>query len=378
MTTLVLSDLHLGGRSGVDLARHPEVRERLLRALDGVERVVLLGDVVELRDAPIAEPLRVLQPFLGALGEALGGGEIVVVPGNHDHHLIAPWLERRRRERPEEPLGVAERAPASASEVGGLLAGWAGPAELSFAYPGLWLSPTVYATHGHYLDRHITIPSFERLAARGVERALQRDLRQPLPEPQGPDDYERALGPVLALLHALAQATPPSASTGLTDASARAWNLLVGDGSRRRPSAAQVGALAAYPLVIGALNRLGLGPLRASLSPRELRQAGLRAMDAVVANLGVVAEHVVFGHTHRFGPLPDDAQDEWRAPTGARLVNTGCWVHEPLFVGGGADAARSPYFPGAVLAVDPQGPPRPRRLLGDLAGRLGELRASRA
>ena len=30
------------------------------------------------------------------------------------------------------------------------------------AYPGVWLRPDVYATHGHYVDLHITVPSFER------------------------------------------------------------------------------------------------------------------------------------------------------------------------------------------------------------------------
>ena len=33
--------------------------------------------------------------------------------------------------------------------------------------PGLWPADGVYATHGHYLDRHLTVPSFERLAAGG-------------------------------------------------------------------------------------------------------------------------------------------------------------------------------------------------------------------
>ena len=45
--------------------------------------------------------------------------------------------------------------------------------------------------------------------------------------------------------------------------------------------------------------------------------------------LGIEAEHVLFGHTHRAGPLPADDHGEWRAGTGARLHNTGCWVDEP-------------------------------------------------
>ena len=52
MTTLVVSDLHLGAQRGADVARRPALRAPLLEALDGVEHLVLLGDVLELRDGP--------------------------------------------------------------------------------------------------------------------------------------------------------------------------------------------------------------------------------------------------------------------------------------------------------------------------------------
>ena len=40
---------------------------------------------------------------------------------------------------------------------------------------------------------------------------------------------------------------------------------------------------------------------------------------------------------------------------GARLLNTGCWVRDPLW---GAGDPASPYRPGAAVLVD-GGPPRP-------------------
>ena len=46
--TLVISDLHLGSRLGRDVLRHPEPLAALLRALEDVDRLVLLGDTVEL------------------------------------------------------------------------------------------------------------------------------------------------------------------------------------------------------------------------------------------------------------------------------------------------------------------------------------------
>ena len=85
----------------------------------------------------------------------------------------------------------------------------------------------------------------------------------------------------------------------------------------------------------------------------------------------VRAEHVVFGHTHRAGPLPHDDPDEWRY-AGARIVTAGSWVYEPFYLG--PDAARSPYWPGTVVTVGEDGPPELRRLLLDRT--LAELAGS--
>src|SRR4051812_49731916 len=101
--TLVVSDLHLGARTGVDLLRRPPVRARLLERLDGVDRLVLLGDTIELRHGPPREALAAAEPALGAIGEAMRGGEGLLVPGNHDHRLLAPWLAGRRDRRPAPP-----------------------------------------------------------------------------------------------------------------------------------------------------------------------------------------------------------------------------------------------------------------------------------
>ncbi len=68
--TAVISDLHLGAGSGVDMLRHAPIRDRLAEALDGVDRLVLLGDVIELRDRPLHESLERAAPALAAIGEA--------------------------------------------------------------------------------------------------------------------------------------------------------------------------------------------------------------------------------------------------------------------------------------------------------------------
>jgi hypothetical protein len=87
----------------------------------------------------------------------------------------------------------------------------------------------------------------------------------------------------------------------------------------------------------------------------------LRAFGEVVGRLEVDASHVIFGHTHRAGPLPHDERSEWRAPRGAAVLNTGSWIHEPTWIG--ADPKRNPYRPGFAAVVGEEGPPELINLL---------------
>ena len=118
----------------------------------------------------------------------------------------------------------------------------------------------------------------------------------------------------------------------------------------------------AFPLGVRALNRAGVGPFRADLSGPELRRAGLRAMAQVVGRLRIDARHVVFGHTHRAGPLPEDDPADWALPGGGRLHNSGSWTLERAWT---RDGTASPYWPGGAVALDGDGSPRHVRLLDD-------------
>jgi metallophosphoesterase superfamily enzyme len=121
--TLVVSDLHLGANSGIDLLREDGVaRRRLFHALDGVGRLVVAGDLLELRHAPPREILERARPFLRALGEHLGPErELLLLPGNHDHRLIRPWLEARRLQGRPLPLSTT-LDPLEASPLAATLA----------------------------------------------------------------------------------------------------------------------------------------------------------------------------------------------------------------------------------------------------------------
>src|SRR4051794_20954385 len=93
MRTAIVSDLHLGAASGEDLGRDPAIRRLLLEEIASADRLVLLGDVLELRELPLARVLESVRPFFEELGEAMAGRRIVPVPGNHDHRLAEPLLE---------------------------------------------------------------------------------------------------------------------------------------------------------------------------------------------------------------------------------------------------------------------------------------------
>jgi hypothetical protein len=360
MRTLVVSDLHLGSARGADLLRRADLRALLLERLAPGDRLVVLGDGLELREAAHRDAAAIAAPFYAAAGKALGpDGEVLVLAGNHDHGLVAGWIDARLQSEPSGFLGLAEAiAPADAGPLAARLAEAARPARLSLAYPGAWLREDVYAIHGHYSDLHSTVPTFERLAAGAMARWVVR-----LPEAGArPDDYEAALAPLYAFLHQLTQRSDHAAISAGAGASARAWVALAGDGRRRHP--ARTAALAAgYAGAVALVNAAGLGPVDRGLSGPSLRRGGLRGMREALRRLGVRAPWVVWGHTHRSGPWPADDPAEWRTPAGTRLVNAGSWVYQPHFLS--AEPNASPYWPGTAVLVEEEGPPRLIRLLGD-------------
>jgi hypothetical protein len=360
MRTLVVSDLHLGSARGADLLRRAELRAPLLAELSPGDRLVILGDGLELREAAHRDAAAIAAPFLAEVGEALGAeGEVLMLAGNHDHGLVAGWIDARLQAEPSGFLGLSEPiAPRDAGPLATRLAEHARPARATLAYPGAWLRNDVFAIHGHYADLHTTVPTFERLAAGAMARWVVR-----LPEAGArPDDYEAALAPLYAFLHQLTQRSEHAAVSAGAGASARAWVALAGDGRRRRPLRAAVLA-GAYVGAVGAVNAAGLGPIDRRLSGPALRSGYLRGIREVLRRLGVSAPWVLWGHSHRAGPWPQDDAAEWRTADGSRILNTGSWVYQPHFLS--AEPNASPYWPGTAVVVEAEGPPRLIRLLGD-------------
>lgn len=330
MRTLVISDLHLGNRAGNDVLRRAAACERLLDAVAGIDRLVLLGDTVELMHRRAEPSMAVAEPVLRALGRRLGAErEVIVVPGNHDAPLARRWALAQG-----PGLGLSADVSPTASPALERLVDWLRPARTRVAYPGVWLGDGIWATHGHYLDRHLIPESAVGLLRLGARR--DRGARA------DPFEYERRRqlrrrrrgGTLGERLAARPVGTVLEAAAGLLR-----------------------GAL--LPQALRLLKQTGLTPVAAGLLDTQMRYAGVPAMARVVERLGIEADVVLFGHVHRRGPIDGE---RWTAENGTRLMNTGSWLYEPLLV----DGARPPhgYWPGGGVLLDTTAPAQPPRSVG--------------
>lgn len=333
--TLVISDLHLGCRGRASVLLRPAPMERLLAALRDVDRLVLLGDTVELVEARPGAAVEVALPALRTIGAALGAGrEVIIVPGNHDRPLIRRWLREHsttlttETDVPADASAYLQRLTAALSSGG---------ARVRVSYPGVWLAPGMWATHGHYLDQHL-LP----VSAYGIVRGGRHRM------PRGraaPADYERASRRQLSTA---ARYLPGPLQTMFDDLAELAR------------------AMTMPRLMHRTVLKPGLAPLTARLLGIQMRRHSLPALGRVVHHLGVEAEWVIFGHVHRVGPLAGDVLTVWRGPGGGpALLNTGAWLYEPLLVHGAAPP--HPYWPGGAVLVEDGRPPRAVGLLDDLS-----------
>ena len=158
---------------------------------------------------------------------------------------------------------------------------WLAPARVRVHYPGVWLSDRVWATHGHYLDRHL-LPEVAYGVARGLLGRLPRDGATPA-------EYERAGGPSVTRLEALLARWLPRPLAELSD------------------DVAEILRAATMPAIPRRLLGRRLAPMHATLLGAQMRRASIPALArASRTGLGVRADWVIFGHVHRCGPLAGD------------------------------------------------------------------------
>jgi hypothetical protein len=341
--TLLISDLHLGARAKGGVLEQPLPLQRLLEAVGRHDRLVLLGDALELVEAKRERVIAVAEPIFRALGAALGAGHtVLLVPGNHDHELVRTWALAQG-----ESLTPDSLVPVDSSPLLERIAGWLAPARVEVRYPGVWLSDTVWATHGHYLG-HFLFP----VSTWGLLRG-----RGPQPAGVPPCDHERFLRGGWEQMGRMMRWLPGPVATGLEDLS----ELLRAE---------------TMPQLQRRIMHHRLAPLTAHALGIQMRHHSLPAIARVVRGLGIEPEFVVFGHVHRLGPLPGDDPAQWRVARGAgvtgaaqgasvtNFLNTGSWRYERLLLEGVRPP--HPYWPGGAVSLKDGEPPRAVGLLDDL------------
>lgn len=229
--------------------------------------------------------------------------------------------------------------PATASPFLERIVSVLGASRVEVRYPGAWLSDRVWATHGHYLDRHL-MPVSTWGVLRGGRRLASIGHASPL-------DYERSgrihVSPAMRWL-------PRPLAAALEDV-------------------ADVVRAATMPSVQRRVLHPAIAPLIARMLSMQVRRHSIPALARVVSHLGIEADHVIFGHVHRLGPLPGDALDQWQPPGGPAFLNTGSWLYEPLLVHRAHPP--HPYWPGGAVVLEDGANPKAIGLLNGLtAGQL--------
>jgi hypothetical protein len=345
---VVVSDLHLGSRSEGDVLRRRVARDALLERLDGADRLVLLGDAIELRQSPARDAMAIAQPVLEELGAALGTARRSSwCPAITTHALVAPWLERRGAHVEPPPLGLEEHPGKGASAATEAIAQWIAPAQLTVAYP------RHLAARRRLRDaRPLPRPSHD-----GADVRAPRRRDHGAPRRRGPgggrqaDDYEAALAPLYAWMHAMAERSGGGKRRPAVERERRG----VARARRRRAPAAARPPAGRNP----SARDLGREPPRAragtaDFSAEELRRAGVLAMAEAVDRS--TSTRATSSTATRTVPGPRqrrlDGVVAWRWRAGSPTPAAGSTRRCSCSAG-----ARARTGPGSVVEVRDSGPP---------------------
>jgi predicted phosphodiesterase len=393
LATAILSDLHLGAAHGDDLLRYPFFCDRLREQLDGVDHIILLGDILDLRFQRLEDALLLSTPFLAMLGDALRWARqprVTYIPGNHDHHYAVRLLETEQERAIDAGQSFNFRQVVAPPDffLSRQLARSIGQAvEVRYVYFYDVLESSegpILLTHGHYLDLHLGAAPARLLSLVQASIAAAGQTVSELT----PDLYEAILRPQYELLHWIGQ-TP-----GGGQMQSRIYERLRGGAPPSTPlrqirqaalrGAASVGGRVGVALAETLANRLVKGGLSLTSPAREAQtDATIRAfslsLEALEPYLPNGMRYAIFGHTHRPGPLEDiDTADHWKVKLHGQetlVMNSGSWLYDS------GKARRLEYrpqrWPGTFILIPDQGPPRLVEVLAkfsreELEAQLGE------
>jgi Calcineurin-like phosphoesterase len=201
---LVISDTHFGAWTGEDILRDPETIALLEPALEGVDEVILLGDMFDLMFGSVRDAFQASEGLLELLQGKLQGKRFVFLAGNHDHHFVRREaevllaLELATGKAPVELRAELRQSDLLRRILESRLPG----VEVDIRYP-TYTFAGVLCAHGHYLDFHA------RRSGGAPGRLLARSLWSIAVggDDQAPtvDDYEATITLLTAMLYTIAQ-----------------------------------------------------------------------------------------------------------------------------------------------------------------------------
>ena len=363
MRTAVVSDLHLGGRPGRTSRATARCARRSSRRVSGADRIVLLGDVLELRERPLAESLEVARPV----------------------------FERARRGARRPPGGARARQPRPRAWPS---PGWRACGSTRAALPTEteWPVEPEEGAAGRIAALDAGRGADARLSrAPSARRRLRHPRPLPRPSPHDPAArVDRGVGDgARDGARQVVAARPPTTrrcwprSTRSTPASPRAprrrrsraaaTSRATCGGAAERPDGRPRSACGRFllgrvtiPGAVAALNGLGLGPFRATLTGEELRRAGLLAMARVADGAG--AGRRARDLRPHPPPRPAARRRAGRVDHPRPAPSSGTPAAGSTRGRSSRPAAESPYWPGTVLTLDDEGPPRLENVLAGLSG----------
>jgi UDP-2,3-diacylglucosamine pyrophosphatase LpxH len=395
LRALVISDTHFGAWTGRDLLREEFFLERLAPALEGVDEVILLGDLFDFLFGSLADAVDSSAGLLSLIAAECSSKRFVFLAGNHDHHLVHRDWENHleaalaRGDAPDAE-GLPPAEPPGPAFFQSFLESRLPRVEVVIAYP-TYTCAGVLCTHGHYLDPHARMSGSR--GSRLLTRTLWGIAAGGPEEPKCEADYESITTLLTEWLYIAAQMPHGThAQQNVFRTAQRAGRLASAAGAPVRearrlaagfrdrtegidaglPSAAHFDAVVHEEAARQARERPLPGPPEARphypeptvISRSSPTEHALEAFSQVVANLGwdEEADKIVFAHTHQ--PLADV-----RAASGTtRYWNSGCWIYEPDLSSRQAYARYCRYaWPGTAIVIDDSEPePRLLQLLADL------------